>query len=109
MKFAEDGLQDERTALAWERTAISVMVAGVLIARYAALSLHWAFGVAGLIAVAVGSVILVWAGQHYDEMQRHIERGDNPVHPTATRIVGMLAVVLTGVLLVLAIAIALKT
>ena len=109
MKFAEDGLQDERTALAWERTAISVMVAGLLIARYAALSLHWAFGAAGLLAVAVGGAILVWAGQRYGEMQRHIERGDNPVHPTATRLVGMLAVVLTGVSLVLAIAIALKT
>jgi uncharacterized membrane protein YidH (DUF202 family) len=109
MKYAEDGLQDERTALAWERTAISVMVMGVLIARYAALSLHWAFGVAGLLAVAIGSAILVWAGQRYDEMQRHIERGDNPVHPTATRVVGMLAVVLTGVSLVLAIVIALTT
>jgi uncharacterized membrane protein YidH (DUF202 family) len=101
MKFGEDGLQDERTA-------ISVMVTGLLIARYSALSLHWAFSVAGLLAVAIGSAILVWAGQRYDEMQQHIERGDNPVHPTATRFVGMLAVVLTGVALVLAIAIALR-
>jgi uncharacterized membrane protein YidH (DUF202 family) len=109
VKYAEDGLQDERTALAWERTAIAVMVMGVLIARYAALSLHWAFGVLGLLAVAVGSALLVWAGQRYDEMQRHIERGDNPVHPTATRVIGMLAVVLTGVSLALAIAIVSKT
>jgi uncharacterized membrane protein YidH (DUF202 family) len=108
MRFEDDGLQDERTTLAWERTAIATMAIGLLIARYASLSLHWAFGVAGLTAVAVGSGVLVWAGQRYDEMQDHIERGANPVHPQATRRIGLLAVVLTGVATTLAIAIAIR-
>jgi uncharacterized membrane protein YidH (DUF202 family) len=104
----DDGLQDERTTLAWERTAIATMATGVLIARYASLSLHWAFGVAGLVAVTLGSGILVWAGQRYDEMQAHIESGANPVHPTATRLVGVLGVALTFVATILAIAIAVR-
>jgi uncharacterized membrane protein YidH (DUF202 family) len=110
MRFDDDdGLQDERTTLAWERTAIATMAAGLLIARYATLSLHWSFGVAGLAAVVLGSVILVWAGQRYDEMQLHIERGANPVHPTATRLVGLLGVAVTGVATILAIVIAIRT
>ena len=108
MRFAEDGLQDERTTLAWERTAITTMAIGVLIARYATRSLHWAFGVAGLLAVVVGSAILVWSGQRYDDMQRAIERGDSPAHTTATRVVGALTVIVTGVATVLAIAIAIR-
>jgi uncharacterized membrane protein YidH (DUF202 family) len=105
VKFAEDGLHDERTTLAWERTAVATMATGLLIARFAAQSLHWAFGLAGLVAVAIGSGILVWAGQRYDELQGHIARGESPAHPTATRLVGLLAVALTGAATILAIAI----
>ena len=36
----DSGLQHERTALAWERTAIAGMVAGVFLARYAAAARH---------------------------------------------------------------------
>ena len=42
------GLQHERTALAWERTAIAAMVAGVLLGRYASEALHPTFAVVGI-------------------------------------------------------------
>jgi uncharacterized membrane protein YidH (DUF202 family) len=108
MRLEDDGLQDERTTLAWERTAIATMATGTLIARYASQTLHWAFGVAGLAAVAIGGGILVWAGQRYDELQAPIARGANPVHPTAARVVGVLAVAVTGVATLMAIAIAIR-
>ena len=106
MKLSEEGLPEERTALAWERTAISTMVIGVLIARYAALSLHWVIGIAGLVVVAVGGAMLVWAGSRYDELQNAT---DSHAHPTAVRVVGTFAVVLTGTATLLAIFLALES
>ena len=100
------GLQHERTALAWERTAIASMVAGVLMARYAADSLHVVYAFAGIAQVVVGAVVLVWSGRHSDELHGPLRAGDSPVHPTAARIVGLGTVVFAGIALVLAIVIA---
>ena len=52
------GLQQERTALAWERTAIASMVSGVLFARYSALELHVAVAAIGILQVVLGAVLL---------------------------------------------------
>ena len=60
-------LQHERTALAWERTAIASMVAGVLLARYAS-ELHVAYAVVGIAEVLVGAALLVWSGLHYEQL-----------------------------------------
>lgn len=100
------GLQHERTALAWERTAIASMVAGVLMARYAAQSLHATFAFAGIAQVVVGAVVLVWTGRHYDDLHGPLRAGDSPVHPTAAQIVGLTTIVFSGIALVLAIVIA---
>lgn len=101
------GLQHERTALAWERTAISSMVAGVLMARHAAESVHFAFAVLGLAQVVVGAAILVWTGLRYDDLHGPLRAGQSPVHPTAARIVGIGTIVFTGLAGLLATAIAL--
>jgi uncharacterized membrane protein YidH (DUF202 family) len=103
----DEGLPDERTALGWERTAISTMVTGALIARFAATSLHWAFGLFGLMVVAAGGALLVWAGWRYDELRHPIEPAYNPAHPTATRLVGGFSVLVTAMATALAVAIAL--
>jgi uncharacterized membrane protein YidH (DUF202 family) len=103
MRVEEEGLPEERTALAWERTAISTMLIGLLIARYATQSLHWTFGVVGLVVVAAGGCLLVWAESRYEELQ---SATGNSVHPTAVRVVGLLAVVLAGLAMLVAIAIA---
>ena len=90
------GLQHERTALAWERTAIASMVAGVLMTRYAAESLHAVFAAVGMLQVAFGAAVLLWAALHYDDLHGPLRSGQSPVHPTAARIVGLLTVVFTA-------------
>ncbi len=102
----DPGLQHERTSLAWERTAIASMVAGVLLARYATVSLHYVFAGLGMAQVVVGAAILVWSGQHYENLHGRLRSGDSPIHPTATTIVGVGSVVFTGSATVLAVLIA---
>lgn len=102
----DPGLQHERTALAWERTAIAAMVAGVLLARYAADTVHYTIAGFGIAQVVVGAVILVWAGRHYDDLHGPLREGDSPVHPNAARVVGLATVVFTGFALGLSVLIA---
>ncbi len=97
------GLQHERTALAWERTAIATMVAGVIFARYAAGAAHPGLAVLGLLQVAAGAAVLVWAGWHYDELHGPLRRGTSVVHPTAARFVGLSTVVFSGLALAVAV------
>lgn len=104
----DPGLQHERTALAWERTAIATMVAGVLMARYAANSLHVGFAFIGIAQVVVGAAVLVWSARHYDDLHGPLREGVSPIHPTAARVVGVGAVVFTGAGLVISVAIALR-
>lgn len=103
----DPGLQHERTALAWERTAIASMVAGVLMARYASESLYFAFAFVGLAQVLVGAGVLLWTARHYDDLHGPLRAGDSPIHPTAARVTGIGAIVFTGAGLVLAAIIAL--
>lgn len=103
----DQGLQAERTALAWERTAIASMVAGVLMARYAAQSLNFAFAFLGLAQVVVGAGLLLWSARHYDDLHGPLHAGETPIHPTATRLVGLSTVAFTAAGLALAVVIAL--
>lgn len=102
----DPGLQHERTALAWERTAIATMVAGVLLARYAATDLHWGFAGAGLTEVVFGGLLLLWAGRHYEDLHGPLRSGESPLHPTAARVVGISTIVFTGTATLLAVTIA---
>ena len=102
----DPGLQHERTALAWERTAIAGMVGGVLLARYAAAAIHPAWAALGIAAVVLGGVLLVWAGRHYDDLHGPLRAGENPAHPAAVRLVGLASITFTGAALAVAIAIA---
>ncbi|MEM9036892.1 MAG: DUF202 domain-containing protein [Actinomycetota bacterium] len=90
------GLQHERTALAWERTAFSMMVAGAILARYAASVSHPTWALVGLAQVAIGGGVMVWAGWHYDELHGPLRAGNPVVHPTAARLVGLTTVGFTG-------------
>ena len=94
------GLQHERTALAWERTAISMMVAGVVGGRFAATEDMWLFAGFGLLQTVVGAVVLVWAGAHYDNLHGPLRAGDSVVHPSAARVVGLATMLATLVALV---------
>jgi uncharacterized membrane protein YidH (DUF202 family) len=97
------GLQHERTALAWERTAISIMVTGVVLARFAAIEALWFFAGVGLVQTALGAVVLVWASAHYEDLHGPLRDGTDVVHPSAARVVGLSAVGAIGLALVLAV------
>jgi len=73
----DEGLQHERTALAWERTAVATMVAGVVLARFAAVESFWIAAVIGLAQTAFGGVLLVWSGTHYDDLHEPLRKGDD--------------------------------
>lgn len=88
-------LQHERTALAWERTAVAMIVAGALLARVA-VEVHPALAAVGIAHLLVGAGLLVWAGYHYDELHGPLRRGESPIRPRSVRLVGRTTVLLTG-------------
>ena len=98
------GLQHERTALAWERTAISTMVAGALLGRWAAEDAAALFGVFGIMQVAFGGALLAWAGRHYEDLHGPLRSGVNPTHPQAVLVVGIATTMGIGAALALAVA-----
>lgn len=96
------GLQHERTALAWERTAMSMMAAGVLLARYAATDSRAWLALIGLFQVTIGAGLLLWASWHYEELHGPLREGTSVVHPTAARLIGISTVAFVSASLVLA-------
>jgi uncharacterized membrane protein YidH (DUF202 family) len=99
---ADGGLQQERTALAWERTAISLMVVGLLLTRYASRESQPVMAIAGLATTVAGGVVLAWAGLHYADLHGPINEGHSVVHPAAARLVGVVTVTFSGVTLAFA-------
>ena len=102
------GLQHERTALAWERTAIATMVAGLVLSRFAAVYEFWFFAAVGLLQTAFGAGVLVWAGAHYEDLHGRLRDGADVVHPQAARLVGTVTVTGIGFGLLLAIIVAIR-
>jgi uncharacterized membrane protein YidH (DUF202 family) len=96
------GLPHERTALAWERTAISMIVAGILLARFAAVDAYWILAFIGVAHTAAGAVILIWTGYHYEDLHGVIDDQTAIVHPVGARLVGLSAISLTAAAFVLA-------
>lgn len=102
----DTGLQHERTSLAWERTAISMMVAGLVLSRFAATEGFGPLAVGGMAQVVFGAVLLMWSGVHYEELHGTLRRGADVVHPSATRWVGLATIAGTGAGLVAAVVVA---
>lgn len=94
--------QHERTALAWERTAISGMAVGTLMTRVG-VTIHILLGAVGLVQVCASAALLVWAGRHYEDLHGTLRSGRSPVHPTAAALVGIGATVATLLATVLAV------
>jgi uncharacterized membrane protein YidH (DUF202 family) len=103
----DTGLQHERTSLAWERTAISMMVAGLVLSRFAATEGFWLLAAGGMAQVVFGAVLLVWSGAHYEDLHGVLRDGADVVHPSAARWVGLATIAGTGAGLVAAVVVAL--
>jgi len=103
-----EGLQQERTALAWERTAVSIVGVGLLLTRVASDQFGVLFAAIGLVQVAIGAAMVVWTGWHYADLHDLTDNGESPSHPLAARVVGVSTCVFVAVALVVAIAITLR-
>lgn len=94
-------LQQERTSLAWERTAFAGIVVGALMTRVGA-SVHVLLGGFGLLQVCASAGLLVWSGRHYEELHVQLRAGESPTHPAAARVVGIGTTIATGLAMLLA-------
>ena len=82
-------LQHERTALAWERTAFSILAVGVVLARFAAFEDQGLLVAAGLAVLVGGAALIVWTQVTYQLRGRALRRGEDVAHPTAARTIGL--------------------
>ncbi len=85
-------MQHERTAMAWERTAFSLLVAGAAIGRIAVSDGFLIPAIVGGLIVVLAILVLLWSARHYEELHGPLRAGESPVHPTATRLVGFAAI-----------------
>lgn len=92
----DPSLQHERTALAWERTSVALMLAAGLFFNYAeAAAVTWA-QILGLLCLATGAAILLWSGQRYESLHGALRAGTNITHPAMLKTVALLSMVLTA-------------
>lgn len=88
--------------MAWERTAFSGMVVGLLMARVGA-SVHPALGFVGVVQVCASAGLLVWSGRHYEDLHGRLGAGAPATHPVAVVVVGIGATATTVLATVLAV------
>lgn len=94
------GLQHERTALAWDRTALSLLVVGALVVR--SVREHgplWALP--GYLTLAVGGAVLWLGTRQRRRRERELRAGVSPVRVGLVRLTGVAAVGISLVALVL--------
>lgn len=95
------GLQPERTTLAWERTSIAMMGAGLVLARQGARSVHFTIGLIGVAQVVAGGLVLAWSLRN-DQFVRNPDDPPGAVPQVGlARLVGLGSVVFTSAALVL--------
>lgn len=102
--FAFDpGVQLERTALAWERTGIAVVAAGLLFVAHVPRHLMAALVPLGAGFVIYGIALLAWSARHYEDLHGRLPEGASVVHIGSVRVVGMTTAVFAASALVLAV------
>lgn len=87
---ARDHLANERTFLAWVRTALGVIGLGVLLAKLVETGGALA-EIAGLVLVAYGAVTLVYALVRYERLASHLQRGEFRVAKGGPMILGIVS------------------
>lgn len=97
------GLPTERTTLAWERTSIAMMGAGVILARQGAQTFHFTIGLIGVAQVVAGGLVLAWSLRN-DQFVAEPGGGIEAVPQVGlTRVVGLASLAFTVTALVLGI------
>jgi uncharacterized membrane protein YidH (DUF202 family) len=97
------GLQHERTALAWDRTGLSLLVVGVLTLRSGGPPFDDVLHAPGYLAMTVGAGLLWAGGRRYRRRELALRHGASPVHPRLVFLTGIaaLAVSVAALLLIL--------
>lgn len=104
----DPGLQHERTALAWERTAIAMIVAGLVLSRYAEVERAWLFLTIGAGQTVIGAGLLAWAGLRYEDLHGPLREGSSVIYPRAVHAVAITTIAATTGALILAVLIAVR-
>lgn len=86
-----------------ERTAISMMVAGVVLARFGAQDVHVSIGLFGIAETVAGALLLLWAGHHDDELHSPATPPDAVPQVALTLLIGGLSVVFSAMALAVAV------
>ena len=91
----DQGLQQERTALAWDRTALAMIVAGALFLRGGGAPYADVRHLPGYAAVATGVWLLWRASRTYEQRHGTLRREESVTEPGWVRVVALIAVVLS--------------
>ena len=99
---ARDHLANERTFLAWVRTALGIMGFGVILEKLVETAGSFAT-IASILLVAYGALILVYSLYRYERVNRRLRVGKFPVARRGPFLIGLLAllVMVGAVVLVL--------
>jgi len=86
----EDGLQRERTALAWTRTALALIVASSVLLRYLGAPYFGLAYVPAYVTLVAGIVVL-WLAARDDRLQGKDAAGAAQLRPSRAWTVGVIA------------------
>lgn len=75
-KVFDKSLQQERTALAWDRTGVALMVVGSLFVRAGAPPYHELRHAPGAVAIVFGAVLIFLAYRRYDWLHARLDAGE---------------------------------
>jgi uncharacterized membrane protein YidH (DUF202 family) len=95
------GLQHERTALAWDRTGLSLIVVGVLTLRSGGPPYDDVLHAPGYLAMVIGALLVWEGGRRYRRREVDLRAGGSPVRPDLVLVTGMTAVAVSAAALVL--------
>jgi uncharacterized membrane protein YidH (DUF202 family) len=87
------GMQQERTALAWDRTALAMIVGGALFVRTGDLRLLDLRHLPGTAMLVLGAFVLGRSYRQYERRDVRVRRGGPALQPRMAVVVGVAAVV----------------
>jgi putative membrane protein len=88
------GLQHERTALAWDRTALALIVVAALSIRVAGGPFGELLHLPGYLVIGLGAALLWFGARRYRHRDHDLRRGASPVRPRLIVLTGIAAVVM---------------